>query len=89
MFYSCSYYFLLSTTPCSQALFLGACAHDNCRGWSSYSSSSVLSELLYSDSSSLLEALSEEIFGESPSEAEPVKRAAAASAEYSLDLQKY
>ena len=37
----------------------------------------------------MLEALSEEIFGESPSEAEPVKRAAAASAEYSLDLQKY
>ena len=71
--------------------FLGVCVRDNCRGWSSYSSSLFLSELLYSDSesSSLLEALPEEILGESSSEAESVKRAATDSAEYSLDLQKY
>ena len=54
---------------------LGACARGNCRGWSSYSSSSAVSESLYLDSdfSSMLEALSEEISEESSSEADQSK----------------
>ena len=76
--------------PLVRKPLLGASARGNCTNWSSYSSSSVVSESLYSDSdsSTMLEALSEEISQESSSEAEPVKRAAASSAEYLLDLWK-